>query len=164
MNDLVNANFGDVHWASYQKYNAGSTYHFNGVLDTASGEYNKCGLGTFYYPGYGGAYNNDFAGSFNSSDADFNGLLYIDNNGSSVISYLNNTLDYTSGVAGAPVWYASAGNSLLGLYWAGQTNDNYEFSTNEVRSFSIGAYLDSTERTAYYNAVQTYQTSLSRQV
>ena len=159
---LVKADFGDVHWASYQKYNAGSAYHFNGVLDINS-NYQKCGLGTFYYPGYGGAFNDDFAGS-NYSDPDFNGLLYIDNNGTNVKSYINNSFDTLSAVSSVGYWDANAGNSLLGLYWAGQTNNNFEFSSNEVRSFSIGSYLNGTERTDYYNAVQTFQTSLGRNV
>jgi|GEM_PF-5854784 len=161
MVDLVKADFGDAHWASYQKYNSGSAYHFNGVLDTA-GEYNKCGLGTFYYPGYGGAFNNDFAGS-TFTDPDFNGLLYIDNNATNVKSYINNSFDVSSGAAGT-YWNANAGNALLGLYWHSQPNHIYEYSTNEVRSFSVGSYLNATERTDYYNAITTYQTTLGRNV
>ena len=160
MVDLVKADFGDAHWASYQKYNAGSTYHFNGVLDS-SGEYNNTGLGTFYFPGYGGCFANDFQGS-NLSDSGFNGLLYIDNNSTNVKSYINNSLDNTDGVGGGVFWSATAGHALLGLYWHTQPGNIYEYSTNEVRSFSIGSFLNATERTDYYNAIITFQTSLSR--
>jgi hypothetical protein len=53
-------------------------------------------------------------------------------------------------------------------YWVFALNDNGAtgdgMTTGRLASYSIGLSMDSTQVTAYYNAIQTFQTSLTRNV
>jgi hypothetical protein len=167
INNLVKSQIGDSHWAVYQKYNFNANgFYVNGTLDTDAG-YIKFGLGVWDALSgmYGGIYQDQFSfGGLTGADAQ--GLVYMEAENSSLASYYIANSLITSNTNTQSAFSANAGNALLGLYWPGFNANNIysEYSTNEIRSFSVGSYLSSGQRTAYYNAVQTYQTALGRQV
>jgi hypothetical protein len=169
--DLVLSQLNDSHWSCYIKYNgAGTGNYLNGALDTDGfGGYTKAGYGTFGGAAYGGLYTDQYAFGAGPGDSDFNGFVYGENyatlaNPTGVVELFINNSGY--GLAAPSPIRAFAPNikiAMLALAWTSQVNGLYQdFSTSEIRSWSMGSYLTPTERTAYYNAIVTYQTALGR--
>jgi hypothetical protein len=168
--NLVQSQLNDSHWSCYIKYNgAGTGNYLNGMLDTDGfGGYTKAGYGTFAGAAYGGLYGDQYAFGGGPGDADFNGFIYGENyatvpNPAGINELFINNFGY--GIAGPYIRAFSANQkiAMLALGWTSQVNGMYQdFNTGEIRSWSMGARLNSTERTNYYNAVVAYQTALSR--
>jgi hypothetical protein len=166
VDDLVKSQPGDAHWSSYQKYYSSSTGNLNGGFDIG---------GTFFIHGMGNGQNTGFGSTsvngiycgliYSGGQAAMDGFMYIEAETSSLAkSYLQNSIMQTDTTAQSQL-SANCGQALLACYFNGETNNIYPyFNPNEARSFSVGSYLDSAERTAYYNAITTYQTTLGRNV
>lgn len=169
--DLVLSQVNDSHWSCYIKYyGAGTGNYLNGVIDT-TGElgYTKGGYGTFGGSAYGGLYGDQYGFSGGPGDSDFNGFIYGENY--SDITYptgvmqlfINNTGYGLATPSPIRPFAANQKIAMLALAWDSQPNGLYQdFSTSEIRSWSMGAYLSPAQKTAYYNAVVAYQTALGR--
>ena len=165
MNDLVKSQVGNAHWSSYQKYYSSSTGNLNGVFDIG-GTFFVHGVGHGQNTAFGAGNNGIYSGQITGGNANqYDGFLYADaENSSSEKIYIQNSLFLTANTAQSAL-SANAGHALLGIYFHGVTDNVYSLrSPNEVRSFSIGSYLDTAQRNAYYTAIQTFQTTLGRQV
>lgn len=168
--DLVLSQVNDSHWSCYIKYNgAGTGSYLNGVLDTdGEGGYTKGGYGTLGGSAYGGLYGDSYGFSGGPGDSDFNGFIYGENYANIVSPaglnelFINNTGQGALGPFIRP-FAANIKIAMLALAWRSQVNGLYQdFSTSEIRSWSMGAYLSPAQRTDYYNAVVAYQTALGR--
>ena len=168
--DLVESQVNDSHWSCYIKYNgAGTGNYLNGMIDTDGfGGYTKAGYGTFAGDAYGGLYGDQYAFSGGPGNTAFNGFIYGENyatvpNPDGVNELFINNSGYGAGGPYIRAFAADQKIAMLALAWTSQVNGLYQdFSTSEIRSWSMGARLNSTERTNYYNAVVAYQTALSR--
>jgi hypothetical protein len=166
MNDLVKSQVGNAHWSSYQKYYSSSTGNLNGVFDVGATFFIH-GVGFGQNTGFGGGNNGIYSGQIQGGSANqYDGFLYGEaENSSSEKIYIQNSLYLTANTAQSALG-ANAGHALLAIYFHGYNADNvYDLrSPNELRSFSIGSYLDTAQRNAYYTAIQAFQTTLGRQV
>jgi hypothetical protein len=162
--NLVQSQLNDSHWSCYIKYNGGgSGNYFNGLIDTTSGPYIKGGYGTYANQTYGGIYGDQYAFSGGPGNTAFNGFIYGENPSSNNNQLFINNSGFGAGGPDTRVFGANQKIAMLALAWTSQPNGiNADYSTSEIRSWSMGASLTSTQRTAYYNAVVAYQTALSR--
>jgi hypothetical protein len=165
MLSLTQASLGDSHWSCYIKYfGGGSGAYLNGVLDTNGLPYIKAGFG--YLGGaYGGLWGDAYAfdGSFAASDYD--GFIYGENLSSTTNTQFINNVGASPKTIEFREFSENQSIAMLALAWVGQTNNIYQdFSTSEIRSWSMGAGLTSTERTALYDAVVDFQTTLGRTI
>ncbi len=106
-------------------------------------------------------------GGINSAGTSFGGSTITDSRG---FTLLNNVIGATITAYKNGVSLGSAslttGNSTLEMYLGGRNLDGSLFrpSTREAAFYTMGYDLTATEQLDYYNAVQTFQTSLSRNV
>lgn len=166
INDLTKANNSNAHVTTYLKYYSGGS-GFTGVIDTTSLPYAKIPVCGAYGGSYGGMWTDSFGGLWGPGAASFEGMMYSDTNGSTQKFYYDNILRGTSNSTPRVLDYNSSGFALLNLYWYVQNAThvyNAEFANDEYRFFSIGSKLNDTERTDYYNAVETFQTTIGRNV
>lgn len=163
INDLQKATPTDSHLAYYKKYYALNDAHLEGCLDTEAG-YIKMAY-CYYYGPYGGMWTGNFSSSV--SVTDFNGLVYSEGRSSAPLqrAYINNTLK--SSMNETPGTFSStSGLAMLSIYWFIQNASHVyvERNPDEIRSWSIGSGFTDTQRTDYYNAIETFQTTIGRNV
>lgn len=171
MNGLAKANNTNAHISTYLKYYSGGS-GLTGVIDTSTSPYVKAPVCGYYGGSYGGMWTDSFGGQWNPGAASFEGFMYSDIRYGATSEqaqkfYYNNILRGTT--TNVPLTFSNdSGFALLNLYWYVQNAThvyNGEFSNDEYRFFSIGEKLEgSTKRTDFYNAVETFQTTLGRNV
>jgi hypothetical protein len=168
INGLTKAALGNAHYASYRKYYTsvvqGSSTGNNedGAIDS-NANYSRYGVYGYSGGGIGGMYSNDYSSGLASSN--FNGLIFANSTAASSSQYFINNSSIGTGSGAQTAFTSDTGLALLGVYWwAFNDTRVYGRSPDEIRFYSIGSGLNSTERTALYNAVQTYQTTLGRNV
>ena len=165
--DLVKSQVNDSHWSCYIKYFGSnpSGVYANGVLDTSSTPYAKIGYGSFGNAAYGGMYNDAYAFAGGPGDTAFDGFIYGQGIAANTSELFIN--DVSQGVRNVYTRAMGANQkiAMLALAWTTQPNGIYpDLNNGEIRSWSMGSSLTSGERSSYYTAVQTFQTTLGRQV
>jgi len=162
--NLVKSQVNDSHWSCYAKYNGGGSGNYlNGVIDTDNSPYSKGGIGSFAGSTYGGIYGDAYAFAGGPADSAQNGFVYAENLATDTNQiYINNSA-YSAVYPTTRAFSSGQKIAMLALAWTTQTNGLYQdFSTSEIRSWSMGAGLTPTQRTALYNDVIDFQTALSR--
>lgn len=173
INGLAKANNTNAHISTYLKYYSGGS-GLTGVIDTAGSPYVKAPVCGYYGSSYGGMWTDSFGSLWAPGASSFEGFMYSDNRYGATSEqgqrfYYNNILRGNTSLAPSS-FTNDSGFALLNLYWYTQNAThvyNGEFSNDEYRFFSIGKKLEGgsgTKRTDFYNAVQTFQTTIGRNV
>lgn len=163
LNALSNLTYNSTHLAYYSR-TANGTGSGKTELGTQNGASSIINLGVYTYSAqvHACAYNNSSSALLVNNSTNNSSGFYVANRASST-----SLKSYRNAVSFGTNSNTSAGtipNNNIYLAANGNTSSKYEYSDRECAFASIGDGLTDSEVTTLYNIVQTYETTLSRNI